>query len=90
MRHEELVRHEPEDTRDRGRRFVGQKPRTDIMWTEITKDLVVKEAIEDMGYDYEETEFFFYVMVYLRYVCSPWHWTLFPPRFGPFFPAFHF
>lgn len=65
----DLVRHEPlEDTRDRGRRFVGQKPRTDIMWTEITKDLVVKEAIEEMGYDYEETEFFFYVMVYLRYV----------------------
>ncbi|KAI1337107.1 hypothetical protein F5Y15DRAFT_161520 [Xylariaceae sp. FL0016] len=38
------------------------------MWTEITKDLVVREAVERMGYDYEETEFFFYVMQYLRYV----------------------
>lgn len=55
------------DTRDRGRRFVAEKE--DVMWTEITKDLVIKEAIEEMGLDYEETEFFFYVMVYLRYVC---------------------
>lgn len=37
------------------------------MWTEITKDLVVREAIEEMGYEYEETEFFYYVMQYLRY-----------------------
>lgn len=37
------------------------------MWTEITKDLVVREAIEEIGYDYEETEFFFYVFQYLRY-----------------------
>ncbi|KAI1246547.1 hypothetical protein MGN70_013447 [Eutypa lata] len=37
------------------------------MWTEITKDLVVREAIEQSGYDYEETEYFFYVMEYLRY-----------------------
>lgn len=41
------------------------------MWTELTKDLVVKEAIEYMGYDYEETEYFFYVMKYLRYVSWP-------------------
>lgn len=61
----------PEDTKDRGRRFVAQKPKSDLMWTEITKDLVVKEAIEQMGYDYEETELFFYVMEYLRYVCLP-------------------
>jgi hypothetical protein len=53
------------DTRDRGRRFVAEKE--DVMWTEITKDLVIKEAIEEMGYDYEETDFFYYVMVYLRY-----------------------
>ncbi|MCJ1258794.1 hypothetical protein MMC24_006627 [Lignoscripta atroalba] len=52
---------------DRGRRFVGVKPKTETMWTEITKDLVVKEAIDGMGYDYEETEFFYYVMEYLRY-----------------------
>jgi len=53
---------------DRGRRFVGVKPKQDNMWTEITKDLVVKEAIEELGYDFEETEFFFYVIEYLRYV----------------------
>ena len=53
---------------DRGRRFQSQKPKQEAMWTEITKDLVVKEAIDGMGYDYEETEFFYYVMEYLRYV----------------------
>ncbi|KAI5467794.1 hypothetical protein BGZ63DRAFT_36455 [Mariannaea sp. PMI_226] len=37
------------------------------MWTEITKDLVVREAIEEMGYEYEETSQFFYIMDYLRY-----------------------
>ncbi|KAI1092934.1 hypothetical protein F5B19DRAFT_178821 [Rostrohypoxylon terebratum] len=37
------------------------------MWTEITKDLVIREAIERLGYEYEETEWFFYVMQYLRY-----------------------
>lgn len=41
------------------------------LWTEITKDLVVREAIEEMGYDYEETEFFFYVFRYLKYVSPP-------------------
>lgn len=44
------------------------KSRPSDMWTEITKDLVMKEAIDMMGYDYEETEYFFYVMEYLRYV----------------------
>ena len=39
------------------------------LWTEITKDLVVKEAIEMRGYDFEETEFFYYILTYLRYVC---------------------
>lgn len=65
-KHMKMVRSRDMDTRDRGRRFVAEKE--DLMWTEITKDLVIKEAIEEMGYDYEETEFFFYVMVYLRYV----------------------
>lgn len=37
------------------------------MWTEITKDLVSREAIEEMGYEYEETKWFFYIMDYLRY-----------------------
>lgn len=42
-------------------------PKND-MWTEITKDLVLKDAIEQKGYKYEETPLFFYVMEYLRYV----------------------
>lgn len=47
------------------------KGRPKDMWTEITKDLVLKEAIDSMGYDYEETDDFFYVMEYLRYVRLP-------------------
>lgn len=47
------------------------KPKTKDMWTEITKDLVLKEAIDSMGYDYEETDYFFYVMEYLKYVSIP-------------------
>lgn len=38
------------------------------MWTEITKDLVIREAIDKCGYTCEETEYFFYVMEYLAYV----------------------
>jgi hypothetical protein len=41
------------------------------MWTEITKDLVCREAIEQMGYSYEETKWFFYIMDYLQYVSHP-------------------
>jgi len=44
------------------------KNRMGDLWTEITKDLVAKEAIEELGYDYEETEFFYYILQYLRYV----------------------
>ncbi|RMZ78452.1 hypothetical protein DV737_g3860, partial [Chaetothyriales sp. CBS 132003] len=45
------------------------KPRDprDGLWTEITKDLVVKEAIKEMGYEYEETDDFYYVFKYLSY-----------------------
>ncbi|KAF2971278.1 hypothetical protein GQX73_g2249 [Xylaria multiplex] len=62
---------EVEEVRDRrisirdGERVPSKK--RDEMWTEITKDLVNREAIERMGYAYEETEWFFYVMQYLRY-----------------------
>lgn len=38
------------------------------MWTEVTKDLVIREAVEALGYSFEETEDFFYIMEYLRYV----------------------
>lgn len=47
----------------------GPKSRIGDLWTEITKDLVVAEAIQQLGYDFEETEYFFYVLQYLRYVC---------------------
>jgi len=36
------------------------------LWTEITKDLVTREAIEYCGYAYEETEFFYYIFEYLH------------------------
>jgi hypothetical protein len=57
----------------------GPKTRTEGLWTEITKDLIIKDAIESLGYDYEETDYFFYVMEYLHYVC-----------FYPFFATFLF
>lgn len=50
------------------------------MWTEITKDLVLKEAVDHMGYEYEETDDFFYVMEYLKYVST------LPPN-NPFLPT---
>ncbi|RCI08667.1 hypothetical protein L249_4664 [Ophiocordyceps polyrhachis-furcata BCC 54312] len=37
------------------------------LWTEITKDLVVREAIEQLGYEYEETKVHFYIPDYLQY-----------------------
>lgn len=40
----------------------------DKKWTEVTKDLVIEEAIKEMGYEYEESDSYFYVMEYLRYV----------------------
>ena len=40
------------------------------MWTEITKDLVSEEAVREVGYEFEETEEFYYVMEYLRYVSA--------------------
>ena len=75
---------------DKGRRFVGQKDRRESMWTEITKDLVLREAIEGCGYDFEETEWFYYVMEYLRYVSmlsfpSSSSLSSLPPHFSFFF-----
>jgi hypothetical protein len=49
----------------------GPPNRIGDLWTEITKDLVVAEAIQQLGYDFEETEYFFYVLQYLRYVRVP-------------------
>lgn len=58
------------DTRDKGRRFEAEKSKKDRMWTEITKDLVSEEAIKEVGYEFEETDEFYYVMEYLRYVSA--------------------
>ncbi|KAL8767816.1 MAG: hypothetical protein Q9209_005810 [Squamulea sp. 1 TL-2023] len=52
---------------EQGRRYVGEKDKKEKMWTEITKDLVTEDAIRHMGYDYEETEYFYYIMSYLKY-----------------------
>lgn len=38
-------------------------------WTEIAKRLVVREAIEDMGFEYEETRTSYYIFSYLKPVC---------------------
>ena len=71
-------RFDPDGTEDRRsvvgggemerRKYVGVRPKTDNMWTEITKDLVIRDAIEGCGYEFEETEYFFYIMDYMRYV----------------------
>jgi hypothetical protein len=42
---------------------------TNDVWTEISKDFIVREAIEELGYDYEENDYFYYILVYLRSVC---------------------
>lgn len=55
-----------------GGRYGRQRDPTDGLWTEITKDLVVKEAIEEMGYEFEETDDFYYIIAYLKYVS---HWS---------------
>ena len=57
-----------QDEWNAGRRYVKQEDKKDRMWTEITKDLASVEAIKEMGYEYEETEFFFYIFKYLKYV----------------------
>lgn len=58
-----------------GRRYIGMKDHRDRFWTEITKDLVVRDAVERFGYEYEETDSFFYIFSYLHYVrfsfCPP-------------------
>lgn len=45
------------------------KERRDERWTEITKDLVVRDAIEQLGYEFEETRMFYYIFSYLEPVC---------------------
>jgi translation elongation factor EF-1alpha len=38
-------------------------------WTEITKKLIVREAIERMGFEYEETRTSYYIFSFLKSVC---------------------
>ncbi|EPS34407.1 hypothetical protein PDE_09371 [Penicillium oxalicum 114-2] len=40
--------------------------RPDERWTEITKDLIVREAIERLGYEFEETRKFYYIFSFLQ------------------------
>ncbi|KAK1985885.1 hypothetical protein LZ30DRAFT_707069 [Colletotrichum cereale] len=56
---------EIEKTKDRAP--ARRQPKRNEMWTEITKDLVIRDAIVELGYDFEETEYFFYIMQYLKY-----------------------
>jgi len=58
---------------DIGARYGREKDPREGLWTEITKDLVVKEAIQEMGYEFEETDDFYYIIAYLRYVRIPCH-----------------
>ena len=51
-----------------GPRYGARRDPRDGLWTEITKDLVVKEAIKEMGYEYEETEDYYYIFKYMQYV----------------------
>ena len=51
-----------------GPRYGPRRKEGEGLWTEITKDLVVKEAITQAGYEFEETDDFYYVMSYLKYV----------------------
>lgn len=50
------------------RRYKRVKDRRDRLWTEITKNLVLKEAIERAGYEFEETEYFYYIFAFLEHV----------------------
>ncbi len=66
-------RHKGDTPRSKvGPRYIGVRDRRERLWTEITKDLVVKEAIERAGYEYEEMDTVYYIFSYLHPVsiCS--------------------
>lgn len=56
------------DLRGSSKSALSKKDGPQGRWTEVAKDLVIRGAIEKMGYDYQENEKFFYVMEYLRFV----------------------
>jgi hypothetical protein len=76
-------RHAPADAVEMGRvtqQVTDSKDPRDDRWTEITKKLVVKEAIEQMGYEYEEMRTVYYIFSYLKSVCiHPFQCLLFDP-----------
>lgn len=51
------------------------KERRDERWTEITKDLVAREAIERLGYEFEETRMFYYIFSFMEPVSIVLHIT---------------
>lgn len=53
------------------KRYTDPRRKRDKLWTEISKDLVVREALERGGYEFDETENFYYIFEYLRYVSLP-------------------
>ena len=59
------------DNRENGRRFTKQEDKRERLWTEITRNLVSAEAIKEKGYEFEESDEFYYVMEYLKYVGLP-------------------
>jgi hypothetical protein len=63
------------------------RSRREKMWTELTKDLVIREAILERGYEFEETEEHFYVIEYLKYVS--FFFLLFCHRFPYPLPSPH-
>lgn len=50
-----------------GPRYGARPDPRDRLWTEVTKDLVVKEAIKEMGYEFEETDEYYYIFKYMDY-----------------------
>lgn len=59
---------DPKDEVRVHKRYIDTRRKRDKLWTEISKDLVVREALERAGYEFDETENFYYVFEYLRYV----------------------
>lgn len=51
-------------------RYGNRRDPRDGLWTEVTKDLVVKEAIEEMGWEYQETDEHYYIFRYMEYVST--------------------
>ena len=65
-------RHVPLEEVETGRiaqQVTGADESPNDRWTEIAKRLVVREAIEQLGFEYEETRTCYYIFSYLKPVC---------------------